>query len=93
MAETFGYVCTVNEAGAASDGGRRPNPLIYTSLTDTGGSFSNNWFYVEELAKKEILAVALAALTSRRHVTAAIEPPNAGNSPYTQIFRLYLRTS
>jgi hypothetical protein len=93
MAETFGYVCTVNEAGAASDGAEGPNPVIYINLTDTAGSFSNNWFYVEELAKKEILAVALAALTSRRHVSAAIEPPKAGNSPYTQIFRLYLRSS
>jgi hypothetical protein len=93
MAETFGYICTVNEAGAASDGSEGPNPVVYINLTDRNGSFSNNWFYVEELAKKEILAVALAALTGRRHVTAAIEPPNAANSPYTQIFRLYLRSS
>jgi hypothetical protein len=91
MAETFGIICTVNEAGAAADGAESPNPVVYINLTDTGGSFPDSWFWVEEAAKREILAVALAAVTSRRRVNATIEPPHPGNSPYTQIYRLYLR--
>jgi len=86
-------VCTVNQAGPAADGGEGPNPVVYVNLTAADGSFADYWFFVEDLAKREALAVALAALTSRRRVSATIETPHPGNSPYTQIYRLYLRSS
>lgn len=91
MPEIFGVICTVNEAGAAADGAEGPNPVIYVNLTDTAGSFANVWFYVEELAKREILAVALAAITSRRRVNATLELPHSDSPPYKQVYRLYLR--
>jgi hypothetical protein len=92
MAELFGVRCTVNEAGAAADGAEGPNPVIYINLTDTGGSFTNTWFYVSEPAKREVLSVALAAINGNRQVSATIETPRPGNNPYTNIYRLYLRS-
>jgi hypothetical protein len=93
MAEVFGVICTVNQVGAAGDSGDGPNPVTYINLTDTRGSFNNFWFFAEDRAKREILATALAAVSSGLRVNATIETPNANNSPYTPCFRLYIIAS
>jgi hypothetical protein len=93
MAEVFGVKCSVNQAGAACDGGEGPNPVIYINLTDTAGSFAGQWFYTAEVGKREMLAVALAAINTQSKVLATIDPPKPGNNPYTVIFRLYLSAS
>jgi len=77
--EVFGVVCTVNEAGAAADGGESANPVTYINLTSTmpaPNAFTDCWFFVAHPAEKEVLAVALAALSSRRQVNATLEMPN-----------------
>jgi len=71
----------------------RDRTLVYINLTAADASFADYWFFVEDLAKREVLAVALAAVTSRRRVSATIETPRPNNDPYTQIYRLYLRSS
>lgn len=90
MPEVFGYTCTVNMVGAAGDGGEGPNPVIYINLTDSRGSFQNAWFFALDAAKNQILATALAAVSSHRQVSATLDPPKVGNSPYTVCFRLYI---
>ena len=83
--------CTVNTAGPAGDGSETPNPVIYINLTDSGGSFPASWFYAADSAKREMLAVALAAISGQKKVTCMGEGPNPGNNPYTRIDRLYLQ--
>lgn len=82
--------CTVNEAGPAADGGEYAPPVVYINLTDPGGAFSGQWFYAAENARNEMLAVALSAIGLGKKVTADADPPVAGGTPYTQIYRLYI---
>jgi len=89
----FVYSCTVNAAGPASDGAETVPPTIYIDLTDNAGSFARQWFFAAANAKNEMLAVALAAISSQRTVSGALDPPNANNSPFTQIYRLYLNST
>jgi hypothetical protein len=91
MADFFG-TCSVVQAGAGVDGGEGPNPVIYIILTDLAGSFpAGTQFYASDSGKREMLAVALAAISGQKKVTVIAQPPNPGNSPYTPIFRLYLQ--
>ena len=89
MAENI-FVCTVNGAGPAMDGTQYPPPVVLIDLSDQAGSFGNQWFYAPASAKDEMLAVALAAISLGRSVSATVELPNAGGVPFTQIYRLYL---
>jgi hypothetical protein len=82
--------CVVNRAGPASDGTETPTPVIYINLTDQAGSFANQWFYTAPNARNEMLAVALSAISLGKTVTTALDPPSAGGSPYTQVYRLYI---
>lgn len=59
-------------------------------MTDSAGTFANQWFYAAANSKNEMLAVALAAISSQKTVGCILDPPNAGNNPFTQIYRLYL---
>jgi hypothetical protein len=75
--------CEVLKAGPAEDG------VIYIMLRDSGGKFpQGRWFNSVERMKKEMLATALAAMSSGRRVDAALqEPPNE----YTELQRLYIK--
>jgi hypothetical protein len=84
--------CDVNEVGPASDGTETPAPVIYINLTDIAGSFANYWFFIEDGIQDEALAVAIAAMNYTKTVAVGMDPPNAGNTPYTGISRLYLQT-
>jgi hypothetical protein len=84
------YVCDVNLAGPAADSSETPNPVIFLNLTDVGGAFTRYWFFADNVAKREMLATALAAISTNFRVSAALDPPNANNNPYTQCYRLYL---
>jgi hypothetical protein len=87
------FRCTVNMAGPVADGIETPLPVIHVNLTDLGGSFSNAWFFASNLAKREILDVALAAMSARATVSARLHPPAnppSSESPYPECFRLYL---
>jgi hypothetical protein len=70
------FNCTVNQAGpAANNAGETPSPVIYLNLTDVNGSFSNTWFFAANICKKEMLAVALAAISTQSQVNAWLDPP------------------
>jgi hypothetical protein len=81
------FTCTVNEIGPAADGAETAEPVIYINLTDTGGSFANQWFYAAERSKTQMLSVGLAAMSTNRPVEAAIDTPNV---PYSSVRRMYL---
>ena len=88
------YTCTVVQAGAAaSGGGLTPDPGVLLYLTDTQGSFPPSWFFAAQTAKNQMLAVALAAIStqSQVHVFAA-DAPVAGGAP-PQINNLYIIAS
>jgi hypothetical protein len=81
------FSCTVNEIGPAADGIETANPVIYIKLTDTGGSFVNQWFHAVENSKAQMLSVGLAAMSTNRQVEVAIDTPNV---PYSSVRRMYL---
>jgi hypothetical protein len=84
------FACTVNEVGPAADGPETAQPVIYINLTDVSGSFTGQWFFAAENARTEMLAVALSAISLGKQVMTALDEPNAGGSPYTQCYRMYL---
>ena len=55
-AEPAGYTCTVNSVGPYSG-------EIYVSLT-SAPSFTGKWFLAPESLRKEVLAIALTAMTN-----------------------------
>ena len=81
------FSCIVNEIGPAADGAETREPVIYMNLTDTGGSFANQWFHAAERAKTQMLSVGLAAMSTNRPIEAAIDTPNV---PYSSVRRMYL---
>jgi hypothetical protein len=81
------FSCTVNEIGPAADGTQTANPVIYMNLTDTGGSFVNQWFFAAENSKAQMLSVGLAAISANRQVEVAINTPDV---PYSIVERMYL---
>jgi hypothetical protein len=85
--------CIVNAAGPAADGTETPAPVIYINLTDQAGSFPASWFFAADNSKSQMLAVALTAISLQATVQATIDLPNAGNNPFTEIYRLYLNTA
>jgi hypothetical protein len=85
------YVCAVNEVGPGADGTETSSPVIYINLTDTEKSFSNTWFYAADGIKDYLLDVGIAAVSGNKYVEVAAYPPKPGNSPYTEITRIYER--
>ena len=71
------YQCTVNEVGPATDGTETNDPVVYINLTDTGG-------------QNQMLAVGIAAINGNKHVEVAAVAPNAGDTPFTSVSRMYL---
>jgi hypothetical protein len=86
-------VCKVNNAGPAADGTETAAPTLYINLTESSGKFSGQWFFAASNAKSEMLAVALAAISLQTTVGCILDPPNANNTPFTQIYRLYLNAN
>jgi hypothetical protein len=85
------FTCNVNRVGAAADGMETTQPVIYIMLTDTGGAFNTQWFFAAANCKSEMLAVALAAISSQSQVSVSCDvPPHPGGEPYTQCSRLYI---
>lgn len=85
------YKCAVNEVGPGADGTETSSPVIYINLTDTEKSFSNTWFYAADGIKDYLLDVGIAAVSGNKYVEVAVYPPKPGNSPYTEITRIYER--
>jgi hypothetical protein len=86
------YTCKVERAGPAADGTETPAPVIYIMLSDQGGAFGPSWFYAADNCKREMLTVALTAISTGLNVNAGLDPPKPNNSPYTLISRMYIMT-
>lgn len=72
--------CLVNSVGPATGSaghGETTDPVIYLFLTDTKGSFTNRGYYMPETARNEMLAVALAAVSTGFPVIAVLDQPPA----------------
>jgi hypothetical protein len=68
--------------------------VIYLDLTDLGGSFAQTWFYAANTSKKEMLAVALAAISTQSQVRAVLDIPTGQDvTPHPQCHRLYIVAS
>jgi hypothetical protein len=80
----------VNNAGSAADSSDTTPPSVYINLTDIGGTFANQWFFAAENSKSQMLAVALTAISLQTTVGCVLDPPNPGDKPFTQIYRMYL---
>jgi hypothetical protein len=58
-----------------------PDPLVVVHLTEVNGSFSGVPFIAMNIAKSQILAAALAAISTSSPVTAYYDqPPAAGGA-------------
>ncbi len=76
------FDCFVNLTGPAEDG------TIFIHLRETGGKF-DRWYSATAGMKKEMLATALAALTSGKPVTVDLTTTDE----YGVVNRLYVRTT
>ncbi len=74
------YHCEVTRTGPAEDG------VVYVMLRDTGGAFSDRWFKAVDRMKREMLATALAAMSTGRRVDAAV----TSDVQYSELQRLYI---
>jgi hypothetical protein len=72
--------CTVTMAGPAENGN------IYIALKAVSGSF-HNWFIAVSSMEKEMLAVALSAISGGKRVLASL----TDTAPNSIIERLYIR--
>jgi hypothetical protein len=93
MAELGLRTCTVGAVGPASDANETSAPVIYVQLTDEANAWPvKQWFDADDVAKREILAIALMARSLNRPVSAEVDAPNppGPGQKYTAIHRTYL---
>jgi hypothetical protein len=83
-----GYTCIVISAGPTIRWSDTPAPEVIIQLSDTNNSFTGNWFFAAQDAKNQMLAVALAAISTQMQVSAWVDPPNTNNTPWTQCYEL-----
>lgn len=75
------FRCSILGARALSDLKNPPNSMTSVTLTDQNGSFANTEFFAVDEAKREILAVALAAISTQSNIGAILDvPTGVGNS-------------
>lgn len=72
--------CVVNGAQVDAYSSNAADPQISVVLTDLGGSFTKTAFTVANTAKREMLALALAAISNQLQVSAFLDAPTAGTS-------------
>ena len=70
------YTCTVDRAGTGW------NDHVYIMLSATGGSFTNVCFTAPDGRKKEMLAIALTAMTTGKSVLVNLSDTSGGSVIY-----------
>jgi hypothetical protein len=80
MAAQF-VICQVSQTGPSENG------EVYVNLTEKGGAFQNRWFIATPSKRREILATALAAITTGFNVNVGLDSPAADSS---QIHDMYI---
>ena len=66
------YTCTIEKAGTGWAN------HVYIRLSDTGGSFTNVCFTAPDGRKKEMLAIALTAMTTGKSVLVNLSDTSGG---------------
>jgi len=77
------FICTVTAAQA--DSSATP-PRVSIGLTDTAGSFTNAVFPVAAEMPREMLAIALAAISTGSQVWTVLDPATSGPIVLLQLF-------
>jgi len=67
------YTCTVDKAGTGW------KDHVYIRLSETGGSFTNVCFVAPDGRKKEMLAIALTAMTTGKNVSVKLSSTIPGS--------------
>ena len=67
------YTCTVDKAGTGW------KDHVYIRLSETGGSFTNVCFVAPDGRKKEMLAIALTAITTGKNVSVNLSSIGGGS--------------
>jgi hypothetical protein len=82
-----GVRCTINQIRAFTDLGTPPKSQTSVVMTDDAGTFANTEFIAVDEAKREILAVALAAVSNNLSVFGSVDDPNGflGNPSIYQL--------
>ena len=70
------YTCTIEKAGTGWAN------HVYIRLSDTGGSFTNVCFTAPDGRKKEMLAIALTAMTTGKSVLVNLSDTSGGSVIY-----------
>ena len=76
------FTCTVTKAGP---GGKKQ---VFITLTDAGGLFTDQTFAAAKGREKEMLAVALTALTN--NITVSVSSSALSNSTTPILYDIYL---
>ena len=74
------FICNVVGAGPDENGN------VVVRLTDASGAFQDRWFDAVAISKREMLATALAAMTSGFKVNALL----VSTDQYSPLNRLYI---
>ena len=90
MATLFSKYCNVVWVGSNITGTNTPPLEVNIWLTATDGTFTNTQFYFPAVAQNQMLAVAIAAMTTGKTVSASGTLPNTPNTPLMEITQLYL---
>jgi|HubBroStandDraft_4_1064222.scaffolds.fasta_scaffold1483008_1 hypothetical protein len=76
-----GFICSILAAAARTDSGNPPNSVISVIMTDVGGTFADVGFVAVDEAKREMLAVALAAISNQANVNVLVDVPTGVGPP------------
>jgi hypothetical protein len=93
---TTEYICEIVQVGTTvlqspQGDAQTTLPIVLICLTDIGGSFTNGWFFASAVAKTEMLATALAAVSTSTQVNIFADKYQPGASPTgLQIYSMYL---
>ena len=76
------FICTVSRAGVTEAG------TMFIRVTDTANNpaFTNRFFSVVKSVQKEMLAVAITAITTGVKVQLMVDPDAAGIPPINRIY-------
>jgi hypothetical protein len=86
------FICSISAASAGTDYQNPPSSQTTLILNDVAGSFSDERFVAVTEARREILDVALAAISTKSRVQAIVDPPT-GVGPLPSCYSLEIVAS
>jgi hypothetical protein len=75
------FICEIERAGPVEDG------EIYVMLTDKENAFASRWFRAQPAARREVLAITLAAISTGLPVGVALSSTDVNSV----IDRMYIK--